>query len=98
MTDKEIGLTLLKMLEDINEKLIDYPMQRRKYMLLRGHIEKALKVTGNGVRRELNRPESLPIFQHETKPQQKPLAEEIENTILADNSPEQIIKKNRGRK
>jgi hypothetical protein len=98
MNDKEMGLTLLKMLESINERIIDFPMQRRKYIMLRSHIEKALRVTGNGVRRELKRPESLPIFQHELKTSEIIIKQEEPSSIIADNAPEQITKKNRGKK
>ena len=98
MTDKELGLTLLKVLEYVNQKIIDIPLQRRKYLKLRSHIEKALQVSGNGIRRELNRPPSLPIFRHEVAPTTNPVKPVEQSSVIADNAPEPTTKKSRAKK
>ena len=95
MNDKEMGLTLLSMLTTVNEKIIANPMQKKKYLKLRGHIEKALKVTGIGVRRVLNRPESLPIFTHPRKVDLPPQREVNKSDVIADNAQETKAKKTR---
>lgn len=98
MNDKEIGLELLKILEVVNQKIIDNPTKRRKYILIRGHIEKALKQSGNGIVRTLNRPPSVPIVSHTLKDELQQNQKQSNSDILADNAPEPTVKKTRSKK
>jgi hypothetical protein len=65
MTDKEKAVIIIDLIEKVTQEIIDKPLQRKKYLQMRGHLEKAVKLTGNGIKREWSRPPSLPIFQHE---------------------------------
>lgn len=72
-------------------------MRRKQLLLMRSHLEKAVRCTGTGKHRELNRPQSLPLVNHT-----KALPEEITEKVIsvepsahiADNIPE-VTKKNR---
>jgi hypothetical protein len=87
MTDKEKAVIIIDLIEKVTQEIIDKPLQRKKYLQMRGHLEKAVKLTGNGIKREWSRPPSLPIFQHE-KGTAKPFEPETSGDVLADNAPE----------
>lgn len=87
MTDKEKAVIIIDMIEKITQEIIDKPIHRKRLLQMRGHLEKAVKLTGNGIKREWKRPESLPIFQHEKAPP-KPFVDDSNKDVLADNSPE----------
>ena len=89
MTDKEKALIIIDLIEKITQEIIDKPMQRKKYLQMRGHLEKAVKLTGNGIKREWSRPPSLPLVSHakaESVPF-KPTATDNNLDVLADNIP-----------
>lgn len=87
MTDKEKAVIIIDLIEKVTQEIIDKPLHRKKYLQMRGHLEKAVKLTGNGIKREWSRPPSLPIFQH-PKGEAKPFEPETSGDVLADNSPE----------
>jgi hypothetical protein len=89
MTDKEKALIIIDLIEKITQEIIDKTMQRKKYLQMRGHLEKAVKLTGNGIKREWSRPPSLPLVSHakaESVPF-KPTATDNNLDVLADNIP-----------
>jgi hypothetical protein len=89
MTDKEKALIIIDLIEKITQEIIDKPMQRKRLLQMRGHLEKAVKLTGNGIKREWTRPPSLPLVSHakaETVPF-KPSTTETNGDLLADNIP-----------
>jgi len=89
MTDKEKALIIIDLIAKITQEIIDKPMQRKRLLQMRGHLEKAVKLTGNGIKREWSRPPSLPIVSHakaETVPF-KPSTTETNGDLLADNIP-----------
>jgi hypothetical protein len=64
-------------------------MQRKRLLQMRGHLEKAVKLTGNGIKREWSRPPSLPIVSH-AKAEPIPFVStttETNGDLLADNIP-----------
>ena len=89
MTDKEKALIIIDLIEKITQEIIDKPMQRKKYLQMRGHLEKAVKLTGNGLKREWSRPPSLPIVSHaKAEPVPfKPTTTDNNLDVLADNIP-----------
>lgn len=87
MTDKEKAVIIINIIEKTTQEIIDKPQHRKRLLQMRSHLEKAVKLTGNGIKREWKRPESLPIFQHEKAPP-TPYVEESNGDLLADNSPE----------
>ncbi len=52
MTDKEKALIIIDLIEKITQEIIDKPMQRKRLLQMRSHLEKAVKLTGNGIKRE----------------------------------------------
>ena len=52
MTDKEKAVIIIDLIEKVTQEIIDKPLQRKKYLQMRGHLEKAVKLTGNGIKRE----------------------------------------------
>jgi hypothetical protein len=98
MTDKEKALIIIDLIEKITQEIIDKPMQRKRLLQMRGHLEKAVKLTGNGIKREWSRPPSLPIVSH-AKAEPVPFIPtpaETNGDLLADNIPV-ITKKARKR-
>ncbi len=97
MTDKEKAIIIIDLIEKITQEIIDKPMQRKKYLQMRGHLEKAVKLTGNGIKREWSRPPSLPIVSHaKAEPVPfKPTTTDNNLDVLADNI--QVTKKARRR-
>jgi hypothetical protein len=98
MTDKEKALIIIDLIEKITQEIIDKPMQRKRLLQMRGHLEKAVKLTGNGIKREWSRPPSLPIVSH-AKVEPIPFIPKTTETngdLLADNIPV-ITKKARKR-
>lgn len=87
MTDKEKALIIIDMIEKVTQEIIDKPLHRKRLLQMRGHLEKAVKLTGNGIKREWSRPPSIPIFQHEIAATQPYKANEG-GDLLADNIPE----------
>jgi len=59
MTDKEKALIIIDLIEKITQEIIDKPMQRKRLLQMRGHLEKAVKLTGNGIKRNGH---DLPVF------------------------------------
>lgn len=88
--DKE-AKTIVELIEQITRLIIENPNKKKVLLQMRSHLEKAVRLTGNGVRREWKRPEGVPIFQHERKAPSRPIIQE--STVLADNSEEQPLKK-----
>jgi hypothetical protein len=89
MTDKEKALIIIDLIEKITQEIIDKPMQRKKYLQMRGHLEKAVKLTGNGIKREWSRPPSLPLVSH-VKAEPIPFESSTKDNnldVLADNIP-----------
>jgi hypothetical protein len=89
MTDKEKALLIINLIEKITQEIIDKPMQRKRLLQMRSHLEKAVKLTGNGIKREWSRPPSLPLVSHakaETEPF-KPATTDNNLDVLADNIP-----------
>ena len=98
MTDKEKALMIIDLIEKITQEIIDKPMQRKRLLQMRSHLEKAVKLTGNGIKREWSRPPSLPLVTHakaESVPF-KPSTTETNGDLLADNIP--VITKKARRK
>jgi hypothetical protein len=89
MTDKEKALIIIDLIAKITQEIIDKPMQRKRLLQMRGHLEKAVKLTGNGIKREWTRPPSLPLVspaKAEPVPF-KPSTTETNGDLLADNIP-----------
>jgi hypothetical protein len=98
MTDKEKALIIIDLIEKITQEIIDKPMQRKRLLQMRGHLEKAVKLTGNGIKREWSRPPSLPLVTH-AKAEPVPFkasTTETNGDLLADNIP--VITKKARRK
>ena len=95
MTDKEKALIIIDLVAKITQEIIDKPMQRKRLLQMRGHLEKAVKLTGNGIKREWSRPPSLPLVSHaKAEPVPfKPSSPDNNLDVLADNIP--ITKKAR---
>jgi hypothetical protein len=89
MTDKEKAVIIIDLIEKVTQEIIDKPMQRKRLLQMRGHLEKAVKLTGNGIKREWSRPLSLPIVSHaKAEPVPfKPSTTETNGDLLADNIP-----------
>jgi len=85
MTDKEKAVTIIDIIEKITQEIIDKPNHRKRLLQMRSHLEKAVKLTGNGIKREWSRPPSLPIFQHQ-KAEAKPFVHDTSGDVLADNT------------
>jgi hypothetical protein len=87
MTDKEKALLIIDLIAKITQEIIDKPMQRKRLLQMRGHLEKAVKLTGNGIKREWSRPPSLPLVSHaKAEPVPfKPSTTETNGDLLADN-------------
>jgi hypothetical protein len=89
MTDKEKALIIIDLIEKITQEIIDKPLQRKRLLQMRSHLEKAVKLTGNGIKREWSRPPSLPIVSH-AKAEPIPFiptTTENNGDLLADNIP-----------
>jgi len=89
MTDKEKALIIIDLIEKITQEIIDKPMQRKRLLQMRSHLEKAVKLTGNGIKREWSRPPSLPLVSHaKAEPVPfKPATNDNNLDVLADNIP-----------
>ena len=89
MTDKEKALIIIDLIEKITQEIIDKPMQRKRLLQMRSHLEKAVKLTGNGIKREWSRPPSLPLVTHaKAEPVLfKPATTDNNLDVLADNIP-----------
>lgn len=98
MTNNEKAVYIIHLIEEITKEIQEHPMRRKQLLLLRSHLEKAVRLTGTGRYRELKRPESLPLVSHA-----KALPEEITekpksvepSAIIADNIPEPTRKSKR---
>lgn len=98
MTNNEKANYIIDLIKVITLEIEEHPMRRKQLLLLRSHLEKAVRLTGTGMYRELKRPESLPLVSHT-----KVLTQEVnENTkgvepsaIIADNIPEPTRKNRR---
>ena len=89
MTDKEKALIIIDLIAKITQEIIDKPMQRKRLLQMRGHLEKAVKLTGNGIKREWTRPPSIPLVSH-VKAEPVPFKQSTTETngdLLADNIP-----------
>ena len=89
MTDKEKALIIIDLIEKITQEIIDKPMQRKRLLQMRSHLEKAVKLTGNGIKREWSRPPSIPLVSHvKAEPVPfKPSTTDNNLDVLADNIP-----------
>jgi hypothetical protein len=97
MTNNEKAVYIIHLIEEITKEIQEHPMKRKQLLLLRSHLEKAVRLTGTGRYRELKRPESLPLVSHAKvlTPEVKENAKGVEpSAIIADNIPEPT-KKNR---
>ncbi len=98
MTNNEKAVYIIHLIEDITKEIQEHPMRRKQLLLLRSHLEKAVRLTGTGRYRELKRPESLPLVSHaKVLPQEiteKPKSVEP-SAIIADNIPEPTRKSKR---
>ena len=98
MTNNEKAHYIIDLIKVITLEIEEHPMRRKQLLLLRSHLEKAVRLTGSGMYREFKRPESLPLVSHA-----KALPEEITekpksvepSAIIADNIPELTRKSKR---
>jgi hypothetical protein len=98
MTNNEKAVYIIHLIEEITKEIQEFPMRRKQLLLLRSHLEKAVRLTGTGRYRELKRPESLPLVSHEKAltPEVKEKAKNIEpSASIADNIPEPTRKSKR---
>jgi hypothetical protein len=89
MTDKEKAIIIIDLIEKVTQEIIDKPMQRKRLLQMRSHLEKAVKLTGNGIKREWSRPPSLPLVTH-VKAEPVPFKTSTTDNnldVLADNIP-----------
>ena len=98
MTNNEKAVYIIHLIEEITKEIQEFPMRRKQLLLLRSHLEKAVRLTGTGRYRELKRPESLPLVSHaKALPQEiteKPKSVEP-SAMIADNIPEPTRKSKR---
>ena len=98
MTNNEKAHYIIDLIKVITLEIEEHPMRRKQLLLLRSHLEKAVRLTGTGMYRELKRPESLPLVSHA-----KVLTTEVNenaksvepSAIIADNIPEPTRKNRR---
>ena len=98
MTNNEKAVYIIHLIEEITKEIQEFPMRRKQLLLLRSHLEKAVRLTGTGRYRELKRPESLPLVSHEKvlTPEVKEKQKNIEpSASIADNIPEPSRKSKR---
>jgi len=98
MTNNEKAHYIIDLIKVITLEIEEHPMRRKQLLLLRSHLEKAVRLTGTGMYRELKRPESLPLVSHaKVLPQEvKENAKGVESSaIIADNIPEPTRKNRR---
>jgi hypothetical protein len=98
MTNNEKAVYIIHLIEEITKEIQEYPMRRKQLLLLRSHLEKAVRLTGTGRYRELKRPESLPLVSHEKAltPKVNENQKNIEpSASIADNIPEPSRKSKR---
>ena len=98
MTNNEKAVYIIHLIEEITKEIQEFPMRRKQLLLLRSHLEKAVRLTGTGRYRELKRPESLPLVSHEKAltPEVKEKSKNIEpSASIADNIPEPSRKSKR---
>jgi len=97
MTNNEKAHYIIDLIKVITIEIEEYPMRRKQLLLLRSHLEKAVRLTGTGMYRELKRPESLPLVSHEKAlPQMIDKPKNIEpSSSIADNIPEPTRKSKR---
>ena len=90
MTNNEKAHYIIDLIKVITIEIEEYPMRRKQLLLLRSHLEKAVRLTGTGMYREFKRPESLPLVSHEKAlPQIVDKPKNIEpSSSIADNIPE----------
>lgn len=98
MTNNEKAVYIIHLIEEITKEIQEFPMRRKQLLLLRSHLEKAVRLTGTGMYREWKRPESLPLVSHEKALTQK--VNENQKNIeprasIADNIPEPSRKSKR---
>jgi hypothetical protein len=97
MTNNEKAHYIIDLIKVITIEIEEYPMRRKQLLLLRSHLEKAVRLTGTGMYREFKRPESLPLVSHEKAlPQMVDKPKNIEpSSSIADNIPEPTRKSKR---
>jgi hypothetical protein len=98
MTNNEKAVYIIHLIEEITKEIQEFPMRRKQLLLLRSHLEKAVRLTGTGRYRELKRPESLPLVSHEKvlTPKVNENQKNIEpSSSIADNIPEPSRKNRR---
>ena len=97
MTNNEKAHYIIDLIKVITLEIEEHPMRRKQLLLLRSHLEKAVRLTGTGMYRELKRPESLPLVSHEKAlPQMVDKPKNIEpSSSIADNIPEPSRKSKR---
>ena len=98
MTNNEKAHYIIDLIKVITIEIEEYPMRRKQLLLLRSHLEKAVRLTGTGMYREFKRPESLPLVSHAKAltPEVKDKPKNIEpSSSIADNIPEPTRKSKR---
>jgi hypothetical protein len=98
MTNNEKAVYIIHLIEETTKEIQEFPMRRKQLLLLRSHLEKAVRLTGTGRYRELKRPESLPLVSHEKvlTPKVNENQKNIEpSASIADNIPEPTRKSKR---
>ena len=98
MTNNEKAHYIIDLIKVITLEIEEHPMRRKQLLLLRSHLEKAVRLTGTGRYRELKRPESLPLVSHAKAltPEVKENVKSVEpSAIIADNIPEPTRKNRR---
>ena len=98
MTNNEKAHYIIDLIKVITLEIEEHPMRRKQLLLLRSHLEKAVRLTGTGMYREFKRPESLPLVSHaKVLPQE--ITENQKNiepsSSIADNIPEPSRKSKR---
>ena len=98
MTNNEKAHYIIDLIKVITLEIEEHPMRRKQLLLLRSHLEKAVRLTGTGMYREFKRPESLPLVSHAKvlTPEVKENGKVVEpSAIIADNIPEPTRKNRR---
>ena len=54
MTNNEKAVYIIHLIEEVTKEIQEFPMRRKQLLLLRSHLEKAVRLTGMGRYRELN--------------------------------------------
>ena len=93
--DKELLQTCTDLVAELLAAAQNDKGRARKYVKARGKIEQAMKLLGEGMRKPIERPQSvgLPVHQKRTEPEGRIF--EPPGDVLADNLEEPTTKKRR---